>query len=250
MSSPIKADKVYVVHVSSNLEREEHMKQELGRFNIPFEFMLKGDLKDLSRELVDEYFSGDQMSGPFCAEQSCALKHIYIYQKMIEDGVGNALIFEDDVFLTDNFIEVFNQCIDEFSSLSEEIRNKGLINFEESTLRYVPKERVKEGIVLYEMDRSRCAGAYFINSNLAKAIVNDVQVNKCDKPLDWYHNTLVDRIALKHFWCHPAIVQQGSHNGKMASTIDDKKHGGIRKITWKISRWYKQKIRPLFGSRE
>lgn len=249
MQMPISVDKIYVVHVSSNKEREEHMKQELGRFNLPFEFMLRGDIKDLSRELVDEYFTGEQMTGEFCAEQSCALKHIYIYEKMLQDGVKDALVFEDDVFLKENFIEIFNRCLEEFHALPQDKQDKGLINFEESTLRYVPKDRVKEGKFLYEMDRSRCAGAYYLNANLAKEVVNDAHTKKCDKPLDWYHNTLVERIDLKHYWCHPAIVQQGSHNGRMQSTIDDKKYGPLRQITWKISRLYKQKIRPLFGGR-
>lgn len=247
MSMPIAVDKIYVVHVSSNLERETHMKRELGKFNLPFEFMIRGDIKDLTRELIDDYFIGEQMTGDFCAEQSCALKHIYIYERMIEDGVSDALIFEDDVFLKDNFIDVFNKCIQEFRSLSLEEQNKGLINFEESTLRYVPKDRVEDGKFLYAMDRSRCAGAYYLTGVLAKEVVADVRTGKCDKPLDWYHNTLVDRIHLQHYWCHPAIVQQGSHNGKMQSTIDSKKYGPVRQITWKISRWYKQKIRPLFG---
>lgn len=249
MKMPIDVDKIYVVHVSSNLEREEHMRSELGKFNLPFEFMMKGDIKDLTRDLVESYFSGEQMTGEFCAEQSCALKHVYIYEKMIADGISDALIFEDDVFLKDNFIEVFNQCLSEFRKLSDSERYKALINFEESTLRYVPKERLREGKFLYDMDRSRCAGAYYLTTELAKEIVRDVQEKKCDKPLDWYHNTLIERIDLQHYWCHPTIVQQGSHNGRMASTIDDKKYGAVRQITWKLSRWYKQKIRPLFGGR-
>lgn len=247
---PINVDKVYVVHVSTDTAREQHMKKELGKFNIPFEFMLKGDINDLTRDLVDDYFTGEQMTGDFCAEQSCALKHIYIYEKMLQDGVNDALIFEDDVFLKSEFVEVFNKCLDEFRSLPQEKQYKGLINFEESTLRYVPKDRLEEGKVLYEMDRSRCAGAYYLNANLAMEIAADVQKRKCDKPLDWYHNTLIERIDLQHYWCHPAIVEQGSHNGRMQSTIDNKKYGPTRQITWKISRWYKQKIRPLLGGKK
>jgi hypothetical protein len=35
----------------------------------------------------------------------------------------------------------------------------------------------------------------------------------------------------------------------MQSIIDDKKYGPVREITWKISRFYKHKIRPLFGNK-
>ena len=48
MDVSINVDKIYVVHVSSNKLREQHIKNELGRFNLPFEFMLKGDKSEIS----------------------------------------------------------------------------------------------------------------------------------------------------------------------------------------------------------
>ena len=71
-----------------------------------------------------------------------------------------------------------------------------------------------------------------------------------NKIIDWYHNELISAIQLQHYWCHPPVVEQGSHNGRIQSMIDDKKYGYIRQFTWKISRLYKHKIRPLFGNRK
>ena len=195
MDVSINVDKIYVVHVSSNKLREQHIKNELGRFNLPFEFMLKGDKSEISSEIIEEYFIGNEIGG-------------------LKPTQDNALI-----------------------------------NFENSTLQIVPPSEQVKGQYLYEASKNRCAGAYYINKNLANSITQYRIKYKCNKIIDWYHNELIDTIGLQNYWCHPPIVEQGSLNGKMQSIIDDKKYGPVREITWKISRFYKHKIRPLFGNK-
>ncbi len=250
MSVSISVDKVYVVHVSTDKLREKHIQRELGNFNIPFEFMLKGDKSDISTEIIKEYFIGDEMGGLIpTAEQSCTFKHLSIYEKMLVDGVNDALIFEDDVYLARNFKEVFNQTIKELKLLPQKIQDKALINFENSTLQIIHPSKQVEGQYLYKAEKSRCAGAYYINKNLAKSITDFRIKNKCNKIIDWYHNELIEAIGLQNYWCHPPIVEQGSHNGRIQSIIDNKKYGYVRQLTWKISRLYKHKIRPLLSNR-
>lgn len=251
MDLPINVDKIYVVHVSSDKDREEHIKRELGRFGISFEFMLKGDKSDISTEIITEYFIGDEIGGLSpSAQQSCTYKHLSIYEKMLADGVQDALVFEDDVYLSENFNEVFNETISELKSLPKEIQDKALVNFENSTLQIIHPSKQVEGQHLYKAEKSRCAGAYYLNKNLAQSITDYRIKNKCNKIIDWYHNELITAIQLQHYWCHPPVVEQGSHNGRIQSMIDDKKYGYIRQFTWKISRLYKHKIRPLFGNRK
>jgi glycosyl transferase family 25 len=222
------------------------MQRELGKFNIPFEFMLKGDKSEISSEIIKEYFIGDEMSSLIpTAQQSCTYKHLSIYEKMLIDGVDDALVFEDDIYLADNFIEVFNKTIEELKSLTQKNQDKALVNFENSTLQTIHPSDQLDGKHLYMAEKSRCAGAYYLNKNLAKSITDYRIDNKCNKIIDWYHNELIDKIGLQNYWCHPPIVEQGSHNGKIKSLIDDKKVGIFRQIAWKINRIYKHKISPL-----
>jgi len=95
MDVSINVDKIYVVHVSSNKLREQHIKNELGRFNLPFEFMLKGDKSEISSEIIEEYFIGDEMGGlKPTAQQSCTYKHLSIYEKILTDGVQTLLFLK------------------------------------------------------------------------------------------------------------------------------------------------------------
>lgn len=248
MNDSLNVAKIYVVHVSTDKLREKHMQNELSKLNIPFEFMLKGDKSDLSFDVINEYFSGEEMGGVEpTAQQSCTYKHLLIYEKMLIDRVEDALIFEDDVYLFDNFIEIFNLTINELKSLPKSVQDKALINFENSTLQIVHPSDQVDGKHLYESTKSRCAGAYYLNSSLAQAITKERMEKKCHKIIDWYHNELVNSIGLQNYWCHPPIVEQGSHNGRIQSLLDDRKEGTALQLKWKISRFYKHKIRPLLG---
>ena len=92
MDVSINVDKIYVVHVSSNKLREQHIKNELARFNLPFEFMLKGDKSEISSEIIEEYFIGDEIGGlKPTAEQSCTYKHLSIYEKIFSINKSNLI---------------------------------------------------------------------------------------------------------------------------------------------------------------
>lgn len=236
---PLLVDKVYVVHVRSNKERERHMINELGAKDISFEFMNDGDIPDLTQALLDEYLSGE-MSNKIGPEQSCAIKHLKIYERMIENNVARALILEDDVFLSDGFVEAANQVIQEWSQIED--ANHALINLEASALNLVPNKERVEGKFIYSAKSGRCAGAYLMSLELAKSIIEEVKKNGCHQPIDWYHNHLANQGILSHYWSHPTIVVQGSHSGQMDSLIDHKKKGLFQQLLWKAGRWYKNKI--------
>jgi GR25 family glycosyltransferase involved in LPS biosynthesis len=238
MSLPV--EKVFVVHVSSDIKREKHITNELRKFNIDFEFMLQMDVEEISEGVIKRYFSGEEMINAPASIQSCALKHILIYKKIVEEGIDTALIFEDDIFLDENFDSSFSNYFSEYQQLGNNEKDKALVNFEDSMLVYVPKSQLKTGQHLYRMNEGRCAGAYLINRNLAKSILDEINRNKCDLPIDWYHNALTERIGLQHYWSHPAIAKQGSHTGKMKSMLDGKKKGLYQQFKWAVSSWLRR----------
>ncbi len=244
MTTLLKVDKIYIVHVSTAIDRANHIKKMMQKFGFEYELMLEGDIKDLNEKVLNKYFDKNFVKEARPAVISCALKHLLIYEKIIADNVKSALILEDDVFLMPNFISVFNQSIEELEQTGN--LKKAMINYENSTLQFAKNETKDTSKVLFPSHKSRCAAAYFMSNTLAQKIINYTIENKCNLPIDWYHNDLVSKIDIQHYWCHPTIVEQGSHNGKIASLIDEKKHGVLRQISWKIQKIYKQKIRPLF----
>jgi predicted glutamine amidotransferase len=53
---------------------------------------------------------------------------------------------------------------------------------------------------------------------------------------------LADKGLLEIYWCHPAIMEQQSHNGKLPSLLDGKKHGILRRISYASQKLYKRII--------
>lgn len=110
---PLNVQKVFVMHVKKGYEeRRAHIENMLERLGIDCEFMLDGDIEDLSSEVIHRYFTGTVMSGK-TPGTSCALKHLLTYRTIIERNMNGALILEDDIRLSRNFVKVFNKTMDE-----------------------------------------------------------------------------------------------------------------------------------------
>ena len=68
---------------------------------------------------------------------------------------------------------------------------KFLISLEESNLKYVRKSERKEDSLLYKKPIGRMAGAYLMDTICAQALINEIENNKCNLAIDWFHNCLI-----------------------------------------------------------
>jgi len=228
--------KVFVIHVRGAIKREEHIKQELAKFNIDFEFILDGNKEDISTNQLNTYFSGDMYE--VSAKTSCAIKHILAYEKIVEHDLDKALIFEDDILLRANFNEVLNTILEEIER--EKLTNY-FISLENSNHAYVNKSEIIQGKTLYKKVMGRCAGAYIVDYACAHSMLEEIRNHKCDQAIDWFHNTLSEKQKINMYWSHPFIAEQGSHNGTIPSLIDNKKTGLFRKMVYFFQREIKSR---------
>lgn len=210
----------------------------LWRYNIPFEYILDGDISDLTDDVIDRYFTGQLMADP-TPPTSCAYKHLLAYKKILADGLYGALILEDDIILRSNFVTIFNQSIDEVKEY--EITHPGpiIISYEDTRLRFVPRSQRKEDCVIYKGDCDRMTGAYYINAAAAKLILDYAIFHKMDSPIDITHCQLLRNGLLDYLWCQPTIATQGSHTGAFASAINFHK-SVFYPLTWQFKLAYKK----------
>lgn len=223
----MQAIKVFVIHVRGAKERENHIRKELGKFNIDFEFILDGNKEDITQTHLNKYFADNYKE--ITGGTSCTLKHILAAEKLLEQSLPYALIFEDDIFLRPNFNEVL-------LGILEEVKRDKLSNFilslENTNHTYVPKKEIIEGKYLYKKPQGRCAGAYIIDYEFATNFLASIDKEKCHCIIDWYHNHLADKKLINIYWSHPHIAEQGSHNGSLESFLDNKKTGWFRKMVY------------------
>lgn len=103
--------KTFVVNLKRSFDRRKYMQDLLKDFPYPWEFFEAVDgreIKNLS-EVYNEtkaiHFYGKALTQ---GEVGCALSHLGIYKKMIDENIDKALIFEDDVIFEKNFLTVFD----------------------------------------------------------------------------------------------------------------------------------------------
>lgn len=102
--------KIYVVNLDRNPERLSFMREQLGRIGVPFERVSAVYGKALTPAEMRERFAGvrsfiaskKRMSA---SEIGCALSHLKIYRKMVEEDVPVALVLEDDAALGPEFAD-------------------------------------------------------------------------------------------------------------------------------------------------
>ena len=225
----------YIIHVSDATEREKHINSQLKGKNLEAVFVCEGDKKDISKTILETYFSGEMAK--VNATVSCAYKHLLAYNKMLENNNKIALVLEDDIYFYDNFEIILEE-------LLHEIKHRNLDNFllsiEDSTLTYVPNSKRKKGTLIYSAKSGRTAGAYLIDRKAAENILLNARNNKIDLPIDWFHNLCTDQKKINMYWSHPAVACQGSLDGSIPSLIDDKKFGFLKIWSFKVQKVHKQ----------
>ena len=127
------ADKVYVIHVRTGAEdRAASIEAQLRQRGIAFEYVLEGDMEDLEPVLLDRYFTG--MMKRVHPKTSCCCKHIIAYSRMMRDGHQSALILEDDIQLSADFVEALNASVAELRARDDARPDTAVISLENSGL--------------------------------------------------------------------------------------------------------------------
>jgi glycosyl transferase family 25 len=234
---------IYIVHAKKGYEyHEDRINKLFKKHGLPFEYVTDGDPTCFDKNLLNKYFSEDIRQLLSDGVLSCTLNHILSYKRMVKNNNRFALVFENDPFFLGNFVEQIGKIATEAATLPPGF----LISLENTTLKFPARKNLRKGKLLYPATYGRCAGAYMIDLQGAKDILQDLQTNKCRQVIDWWHNSLIDRKVIKMYWADPPITEQGSHNGLLSAGISTKKKSVQRRIAWLAQKYYKTYITRWF----
>lgn len=238
----LKVDKVFVIHTKTGLAyRRQYMEKLLARHDIEFEFMLDGDVDDLTPEILAHYFTENMRR--YTARISCALKHIYVYERVLAAPYKNVLILEDDAILHPSFTSIFNQLIAEIETQSDLSQDCVYVCLENSTLEFVPTKEQRKGQLLYRKHKTRGGGGYFLTNAAAEKIMAYLYQHKCHISNDLLLNQLLPQLAIPTFWCQPPLVEQASNNGMWESSLGNQSQGLWRQLRWSFHKFINTQIR-------
>lgn len=162
--------KAFLVNLDRNPDRLAFMDRQLRRLGIDYERVPAVDGKKLCEEekkvavnRVRSFFAVNRML--LDGEIGCALSHLSIYRRMRNDHLECALVFEDDVKLEDDFIDICKKAL-EFVD----------VNRPQVVLFSAPKNeknpRSRNGIVKSQ-ESFWCTDAYLITLPAAGIIIKD-----------------------------------------------------------------------------
>lgn len=189
---PVKA---YVINLVRAPERREHMKAELEKAAISFQFIEAIDGKAIDvddSQVVSSEWLGRSPFWPNVA--GCALSHMSAYRQVLEEGLDVALVLEDDVLLPQD-LGPLCQSIAPKMSESEVV----LLHFHSEE----PSRLSKQGIsplpggrsLAYpvDIDQIGSAGAYLITAKAAERMAAAVQPVRvpADEWSYFYHQGVV-----------------------------------------------------------
>lgn len=239
ISSILKDTKIYVVHALKGYEfQEKHVANLFSQYGLDFEFVTDGDPSLTNNTILKEHFTDDIIHKASVGALSCTLNHMLAYKELIKCNQKYAIVFENDpVFLPkfhEKLAKVYTELVD--------LKSGFIISLENTTLRFPSKYQTKKGKVLYKAKTGRMAGAYIIDLEGAKKAINSLEHKKCSDIIDWWHNELIHSGVLDMYWAHPALVEQGSHNGLMNGTISTKSKSFFRRLSWLVHKYYKLSI--------
>lgn len=231
--------KVYVLHVDEPkyLERKQHIIKTMAAHDIPFEWMLKGNMNDITPDILEQLFSPAFATSP-TPLVSCGYKHYLAWKDFLNSAYDYCLIFEDDVFLADDFVDQFKLSLQELSRFD----NKISIQYSNAANQYTPKSRLIKGQCLYPNKGCRATDSYLMTKETARLRCEYVETNQFSLPADGQTNVMDNELGIQFLWFEPTIVEQGTQSGRFKSMIQVPRHSlWFTRMQWQVKKYFRQR---------
>ena len=214
--------KILIVHYDKLIERKEHILQQLKKYDLTCDFVSNYG-KDKLTDKDKSKFKNLKDS-----EISLSLHHFECY-KIISENYDYAIIFEDDVILTDNFKSKIEIHIIDLPS------DWDMLFFGEGHGVHIPSYRLEPNKTVYKKSvelinkniggingSSRCADSYIVSKKCCKKILEKVNSPNyiVTMPLDHLLNHLNYNNNFNIYWSEPTLTIQGTSNGLFKSSLD------------------------------
>lgn len=231
-------DAVYVLTVKSFTQRIAHIRQEMARHGISFEFMLDHDAAELDDALVQATFAPSDMKK---AHQSLVLKNIAVWQDALAKGYRRILVFEDDAVLVDDFVPRFIQAIDAAQALPA-----GWLVFLGGLDTKVPDSYFLSPGPLVELPIATAEG-YACDALALRRRLDWLGTHQAHLAADHLIRFIDKAQGTRQFWLTEPIVEQGSVLGIFDSELDAHRRKHSAAYNKLRNRWNKFQRRRLRG---
>lgn len=159
--------KIYVINLARSADRWGKISNQLSSMGLEYERIEAVEGRHLSESEIKNYFDGKKFElvsshELVAGEVGCALSHINIWQKIVNENQTGAIILEDDVVLKESFVDFL-------SSFTNQLNFDYLkLDFSDSLYPYplsiINSNKVGKYEFLELADSPYCMGGYFIST--------------------------------------------------------------------------------------
>ena len=217
---------ILICHYAKLIERKKHLLSQFENNNITnYEFIEHYDRDNISND--DRCIFNEKVNDALAAVH---LTHIHAY-KEIEHKYEHALILEDDIILTDNFVNKMQKYC---TQLPEDY---DMLFIGDGCNHHIARDKLISNVNVYkrclfstptckEEFASRCSDSYMVSKKGAIKLNNYITnlTSKISSPIDWWLNDAAKDNDLNVYWAEPTIVTQGSQRGLFSSSIGNCSH--------------------------
>ena len=225
-------DKVYVLSVKTFTKRIAHIKSEMHKHAIDFQFIFNHDIPEIDPKTLVQLFSTSCTLT--MAQKSLVLKHIDAWRDAAFNNYKRVLIFEDDVVLNKDFYVYFKRIIESTNQLKA-----GYLVFLGGTDAKVPDHYLLSNETIVALPIATAEG-YITDLTAIKRRLDWLQKNKTTLPADHLIRDIDKELNIANYWSRKSIVEQGSVTGIFGSELDSHrlKHSKL----FNISRYHWNKF--------
>lgn len=197
--------------VRSFHDRIAHIKEQLKRQGIQFEFIFKHDAEQLEAATIEHYFAASDLKDQ---HKSLVLKHIETWRIAVARGLDRILVFEDDVILADNFVPKLIKAIEATNCIEP-----GYLIFLSGGNTKVPFDYFLSNETLFPHPIATAEG-YVTDITAIQRRLVWLEKNKITLPADHLIRHIDEAVGNCQFWLRHPIVSQGSVTGIFDSVLD------------------------------
>ncbi|MGI6353587.1 MAG: glycosyltransferase family 25 protein [Lentisphaeria bacterium] len=209
--------KVFVINLDRDIERMKAAEDQLRRLHVEFERISAVDGKELSieeqKKSVNSFRWKCAVGRPFTlGEIGCALSHIALYHRVVEEKLPLACVLEDDVILDERFPKVLSDLMNLFDEkkpqvflLSNHSDSQGQLG--DGYIGYMTPANVYD-TSLKRISGDMFAEGYVVTYEGAKALLkmNYPIITPCDWWTRW-----VKLGAIELYHAFPTVCRQNKH---------------------------------------
>ncbi len=102
---------IFIVNLKKDMEKKQHIQELCKKFGLDIEFIEAVYGKELLQSDINKVYSEKKSieeigRGLSRGEIGCALSHKMIYQRMIDENISEAVVFEDDTEFGQEFVNI------------------------------------------------------------------------------------------------------------------------------------------------